>query len=91
MRWSPCGSDTCVVAAHGLPLKYWRLAADDEAGSRHIHRAHDAEDVRPIVRQPAFRVRQIVRIASERVVRGDRTELRAVGGGPAGRLQPGRS
>ena len=27
MRWSPCGSATCAVAAHGLPLKCCRLAA----------------------------------------------------------------
>ena len=27
MRWSPCGSTTCAVLAHGLPLKICRLAA----------------------------------------------------------------
>ena len=68
MRWLPCGSDTCVVAAHGLPLKYCRFAGDHEAGPRHVDAAHDAEHVRPIVRQPAARVGEIVRIAPERQV-----------------------
>src|SRR5262245_50341830 len=27
MRRSPCGNDTNVVAAQGLPLKFWKLAA----------------------------------------------------------------
>ena len=87
--YRPAAATTCVDAAHGLPLKYCRLAAIDEPGSRHINRAHYAEDVGPIVRQPTFCIRQIIRIASERVVRGNRAELRAIGGGPAGRLQPG--
>ncbi len=71
-RWSPCGSATCAVAAHGLPLKYLQIGRDHEAGSRHVDAAHDAEHVRSIVRQPAARVGEIVGIAPERQRSGAR-------------------
>ena len=91
MRWSPCGSEICAVAAHGLPLKYCRLARDHETRPRHVDRAHDPEHVRPIVRQPAVRVGEVVRIAPERdggrERRRDGADLRIRGGRSAGRLQ----
>ena len=63
---SCCGSVTCVVAAHGLPLKYCRLAATTKPVHGKSSDSDDAEDMRPVVRQPALRIRQVVRILSER-------------------------
>ena len=90
MRWLPCGSVSCADAAYGLPLKYCRLAATTRPVRGTSTRAHDAEHVRAIVRQPAARVDETVRILPERQLSraGDRADLRARSGAPVGGLQP---
>ena len=101
-RREPRGSSSTALIAlrqHDLRRRRPRLAAEvlqigreHEAGPRDVDAAHHPEHVRPIVRQPAARVGEIVGIASER--HGLRWRRQcwpgARGGGSAGRLQPGR-
>ena len=88
MRWSPCGERHLRGRRPRLAAEVLQVGGHHEARSRHVDGAHHAEDVRPIVRQPAVRIRQVVRIAPERVGRGDRAELRAVGGPPLETCSP---
>ena len=49
-----------------LAAEVLQIGGDHEAGPRHVDAAHHPEHVRAIVRQPAARVGEIVRIAPER-------------------------
>ena len=88
---SPCGSRICAVDAHGFPVTCCRLAASRKP-PWHGEAAHGPQHVRPIVRQPAARVGETVRVLSERQRRRarDGADLRGGCSGPAGDLQSRR-
>ena len=76
-----------------LAAEVLEVGREQESGPRHVDAAHHAQHVRSIVRQPAARVGEVVRILAEGEVRraGDGADLRACGGRPARDLQSGRS
>src|SRR5437867_851726 len=73
-----------------LPGERWRqivpkglrevpqVRGDHKSRPRHVECAHDAQYVRPIVRRPAARVGEAVRILTEREVRAASDELTPV-------------
>ena len=69
------------------------VCGDDDAGLREVDAAHDAEDIRSIVRQHAARVDEIVGVAAEdaRLRRRNGTDLCARGSRAARGLQPVRA
>ena len=92
MRWSPCGSAICVVAAHGLPLKFCRFAATTRpvCGT-----STDPMTLNMCGRSFGSRPRALVRslgsrpkFCDKRRNRRDGAGLRAAGSRSAGHLQP---
>jgi hypothetical protein len=89
MRWSPCGSEICVLAAHGLPLRTWRLPRNAQPDAWNVPRHRAAEHVRTIVRQPPFGVGQAVWVPPERAGAERAAELGIRGSTSARWLQSG--
>ena len=71
----------------GLAAESLEVGGDEDAGARHVDGSHDPKGVRPIVRQPAIGIGQLVRITSENASTEDGAILRSGAGRAAGCLK----